>query len=364
MITTCESKTSRNGEIELLRFLFALFVMMFHYGYSLQYFPLITVGGYTIRLANRGGESVTWFFLLSGFFLGMSAKGIANSRTEKVGKCTGKFVKKKYAQYMAWFMPAFISATILVCVQNGILKAIFEAFCGIPNILLLGSLGFGLDASSHIGIHVGASWYLSALFLCQMVLFPIIIKNYDIYIHVIAPIAGALTMGFMFAGIFNFGLVFPKPMCLIILGTVAYEMTEKLNTIKIEKRVTVLLNIGSRFIWVIYLVYLCIEGHEQMEYALIFLMMCSLSFVFSNHGRAHFFDNKVCYFLGSISFPLYMLHMQVLLWAEYCSGKTQRVLSKEQYYIVLILIAIIISAVAFCMRDWCLKKRKARLVRE
>jgi peptidoglycan/LPS O-acetylase OafA/YrhL len=351
-----DNRATRNGEIELLRFVFALFVMIFHFGSGLNYYPMITIGNTAIRLASRGGGAVTWFFLLSGVLFGASAKKLSTKRTENVGKCTGLFVKKKYAQYMTWFLPAFISATLLEYVRNGALKAAYEAFCGIPNFLLLGSLGFGLDSTNHIGIHVGASWFLSALFLVQMVLLPIIIQNYDLYIYVIAPITGALTIGFMRAGIFNFGLVFPKPFCLIILGTIAYEVSEKLNSVIISSHLCLFLNIVSRLVWIVYSIYLCIDGHGQMEYAFIFVMMASFAYVFSSHGRLRIFDNKVCLFLGAISFPLYLLHTQVFLWSEYISKRVS--LPNSLYLTILILLSVTISAIGYFLASIWLKKRK------
>ena len=85
-------RSKRNGKVDLLRFLFALFIMFLHYGYR----PELVIEGVTFRLGQNGAFAVVFFFILSGYLLAKSVHDMPNYQDGMLANDELVFLKKKF----------------------------------------------------------------------------------------------------------------------------------------------------------------------------------------------------------------------------------------------------------------------------
>lgn len=336
-----EKYMQRNGEIDFLRFIFAIFIMILHFGYR----PTITIWGVTLKVGARGGFGVLFFFIVSGFFLAKTAKRYDGM--EDVPGCCIEFAKKKYPHYMTWYIPAFILCALLDAVKNGIADAAFNVIYSVPNLLLLGSFGFSSDAGESIGYYIGASWFISTLFWCQLILFPIMISNYKRYMYVIAPIAFLFSIASMRSGFLSEAFFPSLAFTAIILGTFAYDIKERIDLIKLKKRFAILLRVSAIIVYIVCFWYMCQDQHENLQYSLMILLTFAIIVSTSEFGNIKLFNKPIYVFLGQVSFPLYLLHIQIKRWGEYIIEKTGVTMSDGFKYMILYCSAVVISVIAY-----------------
>lgn len=348
----------RNGEIDFLRFIFAIFIMLLHFGYR----PTITILGVTLKLGARGGFGVIFFFIVSGFFLTKTAKKYDG--TKDVSGCCIEFAKKKYFHYMTWYFPAFILCALLYAVKNGIADAVKNAIYSVPNLLLLGSFGFSSDAGESIGYYIGASWFISTLFWCQLILFPLMISNYKRYMYVVAPISFLFSIASMRSGFLS-EVYFPaQAFTAIILGTIAYDATERIDMIKLKKGFAVFLRVLAVIVYIGSFIYMCQDQHENLQYALMFLLTFAIIVSNSEFGNIKLFNKPIYVFLGQISFPLYLLHIQIQHWGEFIIEKVGVEIGDGVKYLLLYCCAVVISAIAYLIYNKAKKISISKLIME
>lgn len=307
----------RNGKVDFLRFVFALFIMFLHYAYR----PTISIAGHTLLLGERGGFGVVFFFVVSGYLLAQSVERISrkdgdwqsDNGVKAVITENISFLFRKYCYYIKWYLLAFFLCVLLECFQSGIGNALKRTLCSIQNLLLLGSLGFSSDAQS-IGYYVGASWFLSALFLAQIILFPLMRYHYRLWSQVISPIVFITLLIFELNGYAN-NVTFA--IYHMILGGMCYEIVKLLSQRSYRKWFCNTLRIIEFMIYLLCIVYMCNRDGGDAEYGMMFLVAAGIILSFLPQTQYVFFKFPIFSFLGKISFPLYLLHIQILHWADY-----------------------------------------------
>ena len=304
----------RNGTIEFFRFVFSILILMLHYSKD-------SVWNHA-RLNFRGGAiGVEFFFLVSGWLFAKSLDRI--KETDQVGGETLRFMRRK----IGGLYPEFIFAWIHSFVIIHILKHSFDVSTMVREVLecsgellLIRTVGLGTNS------YVRGSWYLSAMFLAMLILFPIAIRNKDRFFYVICPLTSIFLFGIlftqfgkirsfqgMFLGVFNSGLM--RGIAEISLGCICYKLSMKLASLKLGTRLRTLLGIveiSCYLFAVLFGAYLV--GHMESrgsELDFPVLMMLAIAVAISFSGQpiwSGLFNNPVSYFLGKLSFPLYLGH--------------------------------------------------------
>lgn len=217
----------RVQSVEIWRLVFAVTIILCHACFLI---PWNYGGSARFRQSTLGVE---FFYILAGFLF---AQGIDKlpEPAEKLGKETWNYV----FQRMKKIYPEFLFAAILnfgilliVCNQNPFAKDDWY--------LYLWDFAF-LNCTGLAGAHesaVGGCWYLSGMFLSMAILYPLIRKNKDTFLHIIAPLAAAFLMGwFAFTkGTIGQALDFENGICLGLLraiaemcvGCVCYTVSQK-----------------------------------------------------------------------------------------------------------------------------------------
>ncbi len=147
-------RPSRNGEVDALKFLFAVAVVLFH-AHKLQPVPA--------SFFSRGHLAVEFFFLLSGYFMGRRM-----AAADAPG--TARFLVRKISP----IFPAFFVSTLIAFVLRTATLPRAKAADWVRGIFLA-LPEFGLLQMSGLKtgrIYNGPTWYISAMVLAMAVLYP------------------------------------------------------------------------------------------------------------------------------------------------------------------------------------------------
>lgn len=330
----------RNGKIDLLRFIFALFIMMLHSGYN----PELRLFGITLKLGTNGGFAVIFFFILSGYFLAKTVDEHSGDGVD-IGKSTIAFMKKKYLYYFKWYIVAFIMRVVLDAFKVDIISVFISCVYSIPNLLLLGSLGFSSDKSS-IGYYVGASWYISTLFISQFILYPLMKYNYKKYIRLFAPCVFLAALYLYMRGM---GDSFAQSFTAMSFGSLIYEFTEQTRDIKLKKGISFLLKLIEVFLYSAIVIYMSMEYLGNSLITMMFVTGFAIMLSCNKWGgrTKSIFDKKFFFFLGKLSFPLYLLHIQVFKWLDFIVDMANITIEDAAKYAVYYALAILLSILLY-----------------
>lgn len=165
----------RNGYLDVAKFLFSIIIILYH-------FDLIFLGGYLV---------VEAFFMISGYFLMRSVKKA--DPDEPLGVSTGRFVLHKYRSIVYFLIPsAIIGCIAYVFIMprepiDVLMQATLSIFEWIP-----------LQVAGYTGFYTtGVSWYLSALLLASLIVYPLARKLKTTFTLIICPLVAIFYWGIL-----------------------------------------------------------------------------------------------------------------------------------------------------------------------
>ena len=200
------AKKQRNGKIELYRFIFSVYVVLFHI--SRNTLPKYKLAVSTkLSLAAHGCMGVEFFFVLSGFLMGASLyrkvsseqkdllSGNSNHESKKLADDWCGFLKRKYLGIFSPHVIAFIILYPLYCVGKhfGVKGWIVTLVDNIPAFFLLQKTGL-----YHGAIVNSVEWYISSMLIAMAIWYPIARKWYHQVARYIAPITAILIIGHIY----------------------------------------------------------------------------------------------------------------------------------------------------------------------
>ena len=298
-----ETLNKRNGFIELCRFVFAMCVVSHHFmllPISAEHIPLI--GGYI------GTE---FFFILSGFFLYSSAQKdtIKQTAIEQIVK---KF-KKVFPYFLvAWFLGFFV---YFFKNQSGVLRFFWELIKGVPQLLLLSMSGMS-NGQGGPNDYVGTGWYLSALMLAMLAVYPLMRKYGEQFAGAYAPLISAFCYGYFM--IFNGGVgvvnqhigfcylgIF-RAIAGLCFGSFCYFLCSKIKG-------AVLTQIGNTIVSFLQIALIAVSlllmewyiGHNDAVQIIIFGCLIIISLGLDTSVN-RFFTNSISIFLGKFSMAIFL----------------------------------------------------------
>lgn len=302
-----QNSNKRVGEMEFLRFLFSVIIVLHH---SRNF-----VGNATSLFLN-GAFAVEFFFILSGFLM-MKSMSKLQGDPENLGVETARFIKKKYLS----LCPDMIVSWIIGAVATAVVGKYTVGAIG--NMLRDGIWEMGLLTMTGIRMSTinNAVWYLSSMLLCMAILYPLLRKYKNMAKFVVIPIITLLIFGYFIVKTDSIRLPFGwagftyrgnlRAFADLGVGIVLYQITETFKVKRLTAFSKVLLTI-VKYVGVISLVwYMYAIRKPTVQYDLfyIFVIMLVIGLVFSNQTYgARLFDNRVIGFLGKFSLPLYLSH--------------------------------------------------------
>ena len=182
-------ESKNNYAIDFFRVVFSFVLVVFHGGSKF----MEPETGWFI-----GGNLATeFFFILSGFLLNRSLRR-EESLSEKSMDLAGdtfSFMKRKILPIYPFFLLAFSSMFILEAVveHKSLYLFLRDLLFAIPELLLIRMAGWSPKFKGYIG----PGWFLSALFLALLIIYPIARNRRKIFCSIIAPITAVVLIGFI-----------------------------------------------------------------------------------------------------------------------------------------------------------------------
>ena len=294
----------KNYFIDFLRFIFSIGILLYH--------SWMFTGIYGEGLARRGYLGVDFYFILTGYLMLNSLKK-EKCVDKYILKDSLKFVMKKYFRLLPALIVTFIISIPFVYGRNLFNYQLLLSNSLIGEILQLGILGYSMNVNS-------SWWYLSAMFLVLLILYPIAKKYKNDYIRYIAPLILLFTVGLIktkeidinnpLAISFYLRNGFYKGIIFIILGNISYEITNNIKKIQLSYRKIQILTITE----ILTYLFLILNLHYFIVDTLLFaiLLTLNISLTFSNVTYTKkLFKNEIWNKLGTFGFYMFLCQIAI-----------------------------------------------------
>ena len=299
---------THNGIISFWKFMFSIMVIIFH---STERLPNPKFFMYYGRIA------VEFFFLVSGYLMAKTALN-ENQNTTDIAKDTIQYIWKKIKAFFPYILISFILCFI---VKNNINRKFTasEIANSIWNLFLLEMSGLNSPSIN------GMTWYISSMLISMLILYPLLKKYKKNFTHIIAPtivffVGGWLAyqqgnfadpyiwMGITYKGVF-------RGFFELSLGTILYELAQKLKTVEFtflgKLLLTIIETIG--FISVFFIVNVP-NASNDYDFVMLAILSVSVTLAFSeNNIFYHLANNKVFYYLEKLTLPMFLNHNWVII---------------------------------------------------
>lgn len=296
---------NRNGTIEILRFIFIWVVVCYHATPMFSFSKFFT-GGFM---------AVEFFFILSGFF--MAAHADKKAPATQPGQDVFDFLKHKISGIYPAFLICFITAFIVrECFETTQISSRFLYRV----IYSFGELGFLQMAGFPAYCATGVGWYLSALFLSMLLLYPLLRKYESAFIFIVAPLLSIFLIGFMVRTTGNvnvpdylyFGVVYKgmlrgvADICLGCMGFYLCRYWKNLSWTRAGKRALTFVEV---FCYAAGL--FMIAASHVRPFSVFVVVLFTLGSAATMSGKtllAGKLDGKISLFLGELSVAVFFSH--------------------------------------------------------
>lgn len=336
----------RNGAIDLLKFLFG-FMIVFYHG------RIFSESGRV--LFGAGFIAVEFFFLVSGYLMTAKAYRVSQKENILAGKETSDFILKKAKTLLPHLLFIYITYALLLFYLSPDTKSVANiVFLSIWEPLMLWMSGLGtMNATIN-----AQTWYISAMLLSMLILYPILIRKFDLFTRVIAPAAAIFLLGWIaqeygtlnhyriWTGIAYSGLF--RAIALLCLGSVCWVAAQKLQTIHFTKVGSTLLCLIEILCYLLVVIGANFPSQKRLAFIMVALLAIGVTITFSKTSLIdRWFDRKICYWLGNFSLTVYLNHIIIRKFFQ----KKVSGLSYIQELLLFIVVVFVWSLIAhFLMR--------------
>lgn len=310
----------KNGKIEFLRFVFCIYVLLFHfYKYGMGELKFNETG-LIFYFFPHGSMGVEFFFFLSGLLMAMSVYKTVNTQNaltddRLLSKSYVNFITKKIMAFFPYHIFAFV--LVFICfITNDVLNSDVSTIANktlssIPSFFLFKMSGINLADPNSV------EWYLSSMVFCMMIIYPVLRRYYYRFSRYWAPLIGILLLGYMVktstavTGVETWtGFTFKgnlRAFAEICLGIFAFEICRYLNSLDLSKKSRVALTALEWFAFIASAMFVMMTFKKKYEILCLIaiFVLVVLSFSSQTYGQK-IFNNKFFYYLGSLSLPIYL----------------------------------------------------------
>lgn len=329
----------RNLEIELLRFIFSVGIVLCHSHVFAQ-------KGVT-TLLRRGMLGVEFFFVVTGYLMALAVMRKGSDRVS--WNDTKTFLQKKVKAFGPDFVISFVIAFFVVFMYDGkyTLKALFTLA---RNAVWEFSLVFmaGIP-SKHVN---GADWYLSAMLISLLVLYPLACKYREKFLKVIAPTITVVALAVLYnkfgttAGTYNrvgwfyVGLV--RAFGEISLGAACFPLIQKLQQCNLTAAGRKVVTALEALLLFAILTYFQLGTNKGGDAAAMLMITGLACLAFSGLSNWHsLLKQDLCLFLGKISLDIYLSNVY---WAHMMK---KLYLGRVEYFKLLVIYLILVTVSTF-----------------
>lgn len=297
---------TRNGAIDFWKFVFSIMVVQFHSSNLTKIKTTPFVGA---------AIAVEFFFLVSGYLM---AASISRYQEEDimVGRDSRKFMLHKIRGlcpeiFIAWGIGFVVQH---IARKNVSLSSLVkDLMTGVWDMFFLRESGLeGFKANP-------AAWYISAMLLAMLVLVPLFLKNRDVFINVWAPILAIATLGYLSKNVGDLrgptdwlGFCYKgvlRAVGELCMGVICWGICRKLKELPVSRLGKLLLTVLELGCYFGVILWSYEHKGSQMDFVMLLLFAVGVVVTFSGYSLlSSFFNKPLVYFLGKISFPVYLSH--------------------------------------------------------
>lgn len=304
------NKKSKNGRVELLRFIFAIMILLFHIQ---KRFGKVALGTSGFYLFNHGYIGVEFFFLVSGYLLAAGCYSKREKTLELLGSETAGMIWKKIKNIFPYHLFAMIltiavNAYFLEKTAAARFDYVLKSWASVFFVQI-----FGFDSSWANKL----TWYLDVWLVVTFIFYPLIRKNYDIFVKVVCPVFALFVLGYLdytygkladidvWTG--HFYKCFLRGAAEMALGCSAYSLTRRLNKIDFSAAGRKILGLAEACCYIVTAIYACGTFDTHYEFAVLFLLMAGMILTFSNVNPAErIFSGPAFEWMGKMSLLVYL----------------------------------------------------------
>lgn len=338
----------KNGKIELLRFIFAIAILLRHI--NLKVFNLdATIGPFS--LSKLGYIGVEFFFLVSGYLMAMNIYKHKDEECTNLGVGTAKYIFRKIKAIFPYHLIACIAMAIILWVGSKQIVP-WKVIPRLPSILFVQTTGI-LGSESPL---IAMEWYLSAMFLGMFILYPLCRKNYQKFIYWIAPLIVVLVLGYLNKATgflsgsstymsFTYKCNF-RAIGELALGMICFEVARHLKDLQLSKFKKIMLIVFENLCYIFVGIVMFSNLSSSYEMICLILLACAITITFGLFGnRYKMYNNKFTYFLGNISLPIYLV--QEVVWVFVLKGLP--IESTNLQALLIFALSIVSALVLYCV---------------
>lgn len=299
----------KNGMIEFLRFCFCVAVVLLHSGvlFSEHSKPL-----------KYGSYAVEFFFIVSGYLMIKSIKKVEGTEsTASLGRETCAFLRHKFCPLIPYLILVFIYGLVIhyIFMRDSLGTADTYSYF----VTSIGEL-FGLRMTGlKVQVLNGNLWYISAMLIAMLPLYPLARKLGDRFTHIIAPFTAVMLIGWIsrcdakletpgaWTSLGHIGTV--RAFAALCLGCAVFAVVEAVKERPYKRWFRATMTIVE---WVGYAVVIAtmqFAGKKSVQMMMIYLTAALVALTFSGITYSQrFMSGKLVYALGKFSLPLYIFH--------------------------------------------------------
>jgi len=307
-----QTTSKRNGVIDLLRFLFALVIVLYHgrnIGGGSEH-PLFGTFGYI---------SVEFFFIVTGFLMARSVKQMENNDLGGEPVCLGvetvRFVWRKIKRLLPYYLLAVLASIPFLFIGKdlGRTEMVSRLALSLWDICFLGASGIKTYSV------VRGGWYLSAMFISLLLIYPLQRRWKDCFTCVIAPLTAIVLLGYISQTyghlnqyIAEFTIVYSgmlRAIAEICIGCICYGVYEKIHTKPLTQGARVMVSVFCTLGFLAVFLGADLSSRPYFDFVLLFMIAICTTLVFSKLGvisRARIFDHPFFSFLWELGLVLYL----------------------------------------------------------
>ena len=319
---------NRNGELDILRFLFSINIVLSHMAVDMN----------SIVRKTYCPFGVEFFFLCSGFFLARHAMIMTDIKTnDELGRETWKYTIKKASRIWKYYIIVILIYAILRFIgDNSIGRMIKDFLDSVP-------MYFFINQPLHLipSLYLRGSWYISAMLVVSFIYYYMILRFKKPFIEVVLPFCSLFIVGYLIqknnnGSIFTFvhdnGLLINLGLlrAFAVMGIGAFIFTVSLyvneNVIIFSKGKVLLLCV--KYIAYIIALLLCFNYiNATSYYTQIFMIFCIGFLILSLDSVPKIRGGVVTDYLGKISLLYYLTHgVTIYLISKYAQINSESIL--------------------------------------
>lgn len=300
------AKKRRNAVLDLMKFVFAVMIVLYHSRDFLDNISLCT-GGYI---------GVDFFFIVSGYYLASSAYKLHNNG---VGITSDTF--RYVARRISRIYPELIVAMLIALLVR---SSIFELTRSETILLFVESYG-EWSMLQQLGISdrtvLGATWYISAMMIVSCVLFPLGKALGRAFFLILAPSLFAFIFVFTYIqldtiqvpneklyGVVHIGLI--RGMMDMTLGVTVYGVRSELSEWRPNSTTRIISTVLEITLYLLIIIYYSFGEHYNHKDWLAILMLGAVVLITQTDSSytGNVVRGGVFQFLGMLSYDLYLGH--------------------------------------------------------